>query len=97
MYVETYRIRNEIKQKKLENDSEKKLRDINALTNVYNNSQKIDNKKDDLKKYFKTEINEGKKQTETDEERIKYLRKNIRHKLETHKDIKNIFLLWQSK
>ena len=96
MYAETYRIRNEIKQKKLENDSEKKLRDINALTNVYNNSQKIDNKKDDLKKYFKTEINEGKKQTETDEERIKYLRKNIRHKLETHKDIKNIFLLWQS-
>ena len=50
------------KQNKLENDSEKKLRDINALSKVYNNSQKIDLKKDDLKKYTITEKNEGKKQ-----------------------------------
>ena len=96
MYADTYKIRKEIKQKqKLENDSKKKVRDINALSNVYNNSHKIDIKKDDLKQYSKTEINEGKKQNENDEKRIQYLRKSVKNKLETHKDIKNIFLLWQ--
>ena len=95
MYAQTYKIRNEIKQKKLENDKEKKLRDINALSKVYNNSQKIDLKKDDIKKYVKTDVNEGKKQYETDEERLKYLRKTIKEKLEPHADIKKIFLLWQ--
>ena len=96
MYADTYRIRNEIKQKqKMENDSAKKLRDINALSKVYNNSHKIDIKKEDSKLYNKTDINEGTKQIETDEERIKYLRKSVKHKLETHKDIKNIFMLWQ--
>ena len=96
MYADTYRIRKEIKQKqKLENDSQKKLRDINALSKLYNNSHKLDIKKDDLKQYNKTDINEGKKQTETDEERIKFLRKSVKHKLETHKDIKNIFMIWQ--
>ena len=89
MYAETYKKRKEIKQKKLENVSEQKLRDINALSKVYNNSNKINIKKDDL------QLNEGEKQNETDEERIKYLRKCVKHKLETHKDIKNIFLLWQ--
>ena len=95
MYGETYKIRNEIKQKKLENDSEKKLRDINALSKVYNNSQKIDLKKCDLKKYTITEKNEGKKQNEEDEVRIKYLRKCIKDKLVQHKDVKSVFLLWQ--
>ena len=95
MYAETYKIRNEIKQKKLENDSEKKLRDINALSKVYNNSQKIDLKKDDLKKYTITEKNEGKKQNEADEVRIKYLRKCIKEQLVQHKDAKRVFLLWQ--
>ena len=95
MYAETYKIRNEIKQKKLENDSEKKLRDINALSKVYNNSQKIDLKKDDLKEYTITEKNEGKKQNEADEVRIKYLRKCVKDKLVQHKDVKNIFLSWQ--
>ena len=95
MYAETYKIRKEIKKKKLENDSEKKLRDINALSKVYNNSQKIDIKKEDLKIYSITEKNEGKKQNENDEERINYLRKCVKDKLIQHKDIKNIFLLWQ--
>lgn len=90
MYAETYKIRNEIKQKKLENDSEKKLRDINALSKVYNNSQKID-----LKKNTITENNEGKKQNEADEVRIKYLRKCIKDQLVQHKDVKSVFLLWQ--
>ena len=96
MYAQTYKIRNEIKQKKLENDSEKKLRDINALSKVYNDSHKMLIKKGDLKQYNnKTEINEGQKQNENVEERIKNLRKNVKKKLEKHKDIKNIFLLWQ--
>ena len=95
MYAQTYKIRNEIKQKKLENDKEKKLRDINALSKVYNNSQKLDLKKDELKKYVNTCNNEGKKQYESDEERLKFLRKSIKEKLEPHKDVRKIFLLWQ--
>ena len=93
MYAQTYKIRKEIKQKKLENDKEKKLRDINALSKVYNNCQ---NKNDDTKKYSITEKNESKKVYESDEERIKYLRKSIKGRLVHHKDIKKIFLLWQT-
>ena len=95
MYAETYKIRNEIKKKKLENDKEKKLRDINALSKVYNNSQNINLTKEETKKYSITEQNEAKKVTESDEDRIKYLRKSIKDKLFQHKDIKNRFLLWQ--
>ena len=92
MYADTYRIRNEIKQKKMEKESEKKLRDINSLSKVYNSLQNIDKNNE---RYIQTEQNALKKNNKTDEERIKFLRKSVRDKLSTHKDIKNIFLLWQ--
>ena len=92
MYAETYRIRNEIKQKKMEKESEKKLRDINSLSKVYNSSQKINQNNEQT---TKLEQNSGKKGTKTDEERINYIRKSVSDKLSTHTDIKNIFLLWQ--
>ena len=92
MYAETYRIRNEIKQKKMEKESEKKLRDINSLSKVYNSSQKINQNNEQT---TKVEQNSGKKGTKTDEERINYIRKSVSDKLSTHTDIKNIFLLWQ--
>lgn len=95
MYAETYKIRNIIRLNKMEKESEKKLRDINSLSNVYNNGNKIDNNKIDIKKQIETEKNEGKKETQTSEERIKYLRKCVKEKLVTHTDIKNIFLIWQ--
>ena len=93
MYAQTYKIRNEIKQKKLENDKEKKLRDINALSKVYNNSKNIN---DETKKYSITEKSEDKKVSESDQERIRYLRKCIKKQLAQHKDVKTVFLLWQS-
>ena len=95
MYAVTYKIRKEIKLRKMEKESEKKLRDINALSNVYNNAQNIGNKKDDLIKYINSEKNEGKKDPENDEEKLRALRKIIKDKLSTHTDIKNIFLIWQ--
>ena len=90
MYADTYKIRNIIRINKMEKESEKKQRDINSLSNVYNNAKKIDNNK-----LVETEKNEGKKELQTSEERIKYLRKCVKEKLVTHKDIKNIFLIWQ--
>ena len=36
-----------------------------------------------------------KRKNESDEVRIKYLRKCIKDKLVQHKDVKNLFLLWQ--
>jgi len=95
MYADTYKIRNIIRLNKMETESEKKLRDLNSLSNVYNNAKKIDNNNLDIKKQIETEKNEGKKEHQTSEERIKYLRKCVREKLVTHKDIKNIFLIWQ--
>ena len=76
----------------MEKESEKKLRDINSLSKVYNSLQNIDKNNE---RYIQTEQNALKKNNKTDEERIKFLRKSVRDKLSTHKDIKNIFLLWQ--
>ena len=67
MYADTYRIRNEIKQKKMEKESEKKLRDINSLSKVYNSLQNIDKNNE---RYIQTEQNALKKNNKTDEERI---------------------------
>ena len=92
MYAETYRIRNEIKQKKLVKESEKKLKDINSLSKVYNSSQKLDKSNEIIAKPEQNNIKKGNK---TDEERINYIRKKVNEKLSTHTDIKNIFLLWQ--
>ena len=92
MYAETYRIRNEIKQKKLEKESEKKLKDINSLSKVYNSSQKLDKNNEIITKPEQNNIKKGNK---TDEERINFIRKRVSDKLSTHTDIKNIFLLWQ--
>ena len=97
MYANTHKIINEIKLKKMENENEKKIKKINTLLDVFNNSQQIDNnnKKIDLKKHFNTEKNEIIKKYENDEERIQQLRNIIKNRLSTHTDVKNIFMSWQ--
>ena len=95
MYADTYNIRKELKRKKMVNHTEEKLRDLNSISHGYNSK---DLKTDDIKDLNKSkneELNERIKEYENDKERIQYLRNCVKKKLFPHKDIKNLFLIWQ--
>ena len=92
MYAETYRVRNEIKEKKMVKESAKKLKDINSLSKIFKSPKKLEDNNDNC---IGLEPINGKNGNKTDEERINFLRKCVNEKLSTHKDVKNIFLLWQ--
>ena len=83
LYANTYKMRKEIKLKRLEQNVNNKLKN-NGLPKVPNsNEKKVIN-------YFKTEQNK-----QNDETRLKTLRKNVQEKLIPHKNIQNIFVSWQ--
>ena len=86
LYADTYNLRRELRLKRLEENVSKKIK-LNALSKVYNSSQKID------LNFQKTEQNKQNK--ETDEKRLKKLRKKVQEKLIPHKNIQNIFISWQ--
>lgn len=77
------------------NHTEEKLRDLNSISHGYNSKDlKTDDTKD-LNKSKNEELNERIKEYENDKERIQYLRNCVKKKLFPHKDIKNLFLIWQ--
>ena len=84
LYADTYRLRKELKLKRLEQNVNKKLGNINRLPNINKQNEAIDNH------YFKTEQNK-----QSDEKRLKELRRNVQDKLFSHKNIQNIFVSWQ--
>ena len=95
MYADTYNFRKELKRKKMVNHTEEKLRDLNSISHGYNSKDlKTDDTKD-LNKSKNEELNERIKEYENDKERIQYLRNCVKKKLFPHKDIKNLFLIWQ--
>ena len=69
LYANTYKLRKELKLKRLEQNVNKKLGN-KALPKIISSSQKVD------EEYFKTEQNK-----QSDEQRLKALRKGIRDKL----------------
>ena len=83
MYANTYRLRKELRLKRLEQNVNKKI-GKNQLPKINNKNQTIDVNQ------IKTEQNK-----QSDEQRLKTLRKDIHDKLYPHKDFKNIFVTWQ--
>ena len=83
LYANTYKMRKEIKLKRLEQNVNNKLKN-NGLPKVPNSNEKK------VKNYFKTEQNK-----QNDETRLKTLRKNVQEKLIPHKNVQNIFVSWQ--
>ena len=83
LYANTYKLRKELKLKKLEQNVNKKLGN-KALPKINSSNQKVD------EEYFKTEQNK-----QSDEQRLKALRKGIKDKLVHHKNFQNIFISWQ--
>jgi len=84
LYADTCRMRKEMKLKRLEQNVNKNLGYINDLPKNFKKNETIDSH------YFKTEQNK-----QSDETRLKNLRKNIQDKLFSHKNIQNIFVSWQ--
>jgi len=94
MYADTYKIRKELKRKKMVNHTEEKIRDLNS--HGHNSKEFKPDDRKDLNKSSNRELNEGIKEYESDKERIQYLRNCVKEKLFPHKDIKNLFLIWQT-
>ena len=86
MYANTYNMRKELRLKRLAQNVNKK-KTINALSNEYNSSQNIDSN------FIKAELNKENK--ESDEIRLKALRRKVHEKLIPHRNIQNIFISWQ--
>ena len=84
LYADTCRMRKEMKLKRLEQNVNKNLGYINDLPKNFKKNETIDSH------YFKAEQNK-----QSDETRLKNLRKNIQDKLFSHKNIQNIFVSWQ--
>ena len=78
LYADTYKLRRELKLKRLQENVNNKLKN-KKLTQISNDSNNI-----------KSEENK-----QSDEIRLKELRKQIQNKLTPHKDIRNIFVSWQ--
>ena len=95
MYADTYNFRKELKRKKMVNHTEEKLRDLNSISHGYNSKDLKTDVIKDLNKSKNEELNERIKEYENDKERIQYLRNCVKKKLFPHKDIKNLFLIWQ--
>ena len=83
LYANTYKLRKELKLKRLEQNVNKKLK-INGLPKVNNSNQNIDSNN------FKTE-----QMKQNDINRLKALRKDVQEKLVPHKNVQNIFVSWQ--
>ena len=83
MYANTYRLRKELKLKRLEQNVNKNIGN-NELPKINNKNQTLDVNR------FKTEQNK-----QSDEQRLKTLRKDIHDKLYPHKNFQNIFVTWQ--
>ena len=83
LYADTYKLRKEMKLKRLEQNVNNKIKN-NGLPKVPNSSEKK------VINYFKTEQNK-----QNDETRLKALRRNVHEKLIPHKNIQNIFVSWQ--
>ena len=78
LYADTYKLRRELKLKRLQENVNNKLKN-KKLTQISNDSNNI-----------KSEENK-----QSDETRLKELRKKVQSKLIPHKDIRNIFVSWQ--
>ena len=83
LYANTYKLRKELKLKRLEQNVNKKLK-INGLPKVNNSNQNNDSNN------FKTE-----QMKQNDINRLKALRKDVQEKLVPHKNVQNIFVSWQ--
>ena len=79
LYANTYKLRKELKLKRLEENVNNKLRNKKDLPKISDDSSIIKN--------------EQKKQN--DEIRLKELRRKVQNELIPHKDIRNIFVTWQ--
>ena len=79
LYANTYKLRKELKLKRLEENVNNKLRNKKDLPKISDDSSIIKN--------------EQKKQN--DEIRLKELRRKVQNELFPHKDIRNIFVTWQ--
>ena len=79
LYANTYKLRKELKLKRLEENVNNKLRNKKDLPKISDDSSIIKN--------------EQKKQN--DEMRLKELRRKVQNELIPHKDIRNIFVTWQ--
>ena len=84
LYADTCRMRKEMKLKRLEQNVNKNLGYINDLPKNFKKNETIESH------YFKTEQNK-----QSDEKRLKELRRNVQDKLFSHKNIQNIFVSWQ--
>ena len=78
LYADTYKLRRELKLKRLQENVNNKIKNkkIPQISNDPNNIKSEENK-------------------QSDEIRLKELRKQIQNKLTPHKDIRNIFVSWQ--
>ena len=84
LYANTYNLRKELKLKRLEQNVTNKLKN-NIVPNTSNSNEKTDTN------HFKTEQNK-----QSDEMRLKNLRRKVQDKLIPHKNIQSIFLSWQN-
>ena len=78
LYADTYKLRRELKLKRLQENVNNKIKN-KKIPQISNDSSNI-----------KSEENK-----QSDEIRLKELRKQIQNKLTPHKDIRNIFVSWQ--
>ena len=78
LYADTYKLRRELKLKRLQENVNNKIKN-KKIPQISNDSSNI-------------KIEENK---QSDEIRLKELRKQIQNKLTPHKDIRNIFVSWQ--
>ena len=84
LYAQTYKLRKELKLKRLEQNVNKKL-NINSLPKVSDSNKNID--LDNIK---------AEQNKQSDEKRLKALRREIQNKLVSHKNVQNVFVSWQS-